>query len=223
MSLPLKHPFSAIVAGPSQSGKSVFTSKLLLHRDTMIVPKPEKVYFCYSEMQPLYDTIKNVEFHKGVLDINTLDTTVRHLIIYDDLMDKCTGTIAEAFTKHCHHRNLSVVFISQNLFNKGPDMRNMNLSSSYLVLFKNPRDANHQINCLSRQMYPAGQVRFMQEAFRDATSVPHGYLFVDLKQDTLELLRLRTGIFPTDKTYIYTPSCSTSSLKHYTSQCTDHE
>ena len=48
---------------------------------------------------------------------------------------------------------------------------------------------------LARQMYP-GRVKFVQEAFKDATSVPYGYLLGDLKQDTPEDMRLRTAIFP---------------------------
>ena len=32
-------------------------------------------------------------------------------------------------------------------------------------------------------MYP-GHVRFLQEAFGDATSEAYGYLFIDLKQET---------------------------------------
>ena len=67
-----------------------------------------------------------------------------------------------------------------------------------MVLFKNPRD-NTQV---AKQMYP-GRVQYMQEAFRDATSVSHGYLFVDLKQSTPEHLRLRSDIIPDSGAYEY--------------------
>ena len=71
-----------------------------------------------------------------------------------------------------------------------------------MVVFKNPRDAS-QMSHLARQMYP-GRVKFVQEAFKDATSVPYGYLLVDLKQDTPEDMRLRTAIFPDDGVqYVY--------------------
>ncbi len=43
----------------------------------------------------------------------------------------------------------------------------------------------------------------MQEAFADATSMPYGYLFIDLKQDTPEHMRLRTNIFPGETQYAY--------------------
>lgn len=55
-----------------------------------------------------------------------------------------------------------------------------------MVLFKNPRDST-QVVKLAKQMYP-GRVKYMQQAFIDATSVPHGYVFFDLKQTTPEHL-----------------------------------
>ena len=54
-------------------------------------------------------------------------------------------------------------------------------------------------------MYP-GRVKFVQEAFADATATPYGYILVDLKQDTTEDLRLRTSILPDDTVqYVYMP------------------
>ena len=94
-------------------------------------------------------------------------------------------------------------------------MRTISLNASYIILFKNPRDIN-QISHLARQMFPPKQSNFLQQAFRDATAIPHGYLFIDLKQETNELLRVRTGIFPEEKTYIYMPRQNVSSLPRYT-------
>ena len=52
-------------------------------------------------------------------------------------------------------------------------------------------------------MYP-GRVKFVQESFKDATSLPYGYMLIDLKLETHEELRLRTTIFPDDAVqYIY--------------------
>ncbi len=39
-----------------------------------------------------------------------------------------------------------------------------------------------------------GDTNFLNECFTDATSEPHGYLFLDFKQNTLENLRVRTNI-----------------------------
>jgi hypothetical protein len=45
--------------------------------------------------------------------------------------------------------------------------------------------------------------RVMEEAFADATSKPHGYLLIDLKQDTPEHLRLRSQILPGEQLCVY--------------------
>ena len=49
-------------------------------------------------------------------------------------------SIVNLFTRGSHHRNLSVIYIVQNLFYQEKDSRSISLNSHYLILFKNPRD-----------------------------------------------------------------------------------
>ena len=92
-----------------------------------------------------------------------------------------------------------MLYLVQNLFPKNKESSTISLNSQYMVVFKWLSQMSH----LARQMYP-GRVKFVQEAFKDATSVPYGYLLVDLKQDTPEDMRLRTAIFPDDGVqYVY--------------------
>ena len=53
-------------------------------------------------------------------------------------------------------------------------------------------------------MYPS-KTKYMVEAYRDATSIPFGYLFADLKPETPEDLRLRSNIFPGEYQTVYVP------------------
>jgi hypothetical protein len=76
------------------------------------------------------------------------------------------------------------------------------LNAHYMIIFKNPRDAA-QITYLARQISPENP-KFLVEAYRDATSIPHGYLLIDLKQNTPDVLRYRTDIFERNVT-IYVP------------------
>ena len=119
----------------------------------------------------------------------------------DNLMTSTDDRVGDIFTKIGHHRNHSVVYLTQNLFYKNKQTRTLSLNSHYIVLFKNARDATQVAN-LARQMYP-GKSAFMIEAFKNTTSAPYGYLLIDLKQETDDKLRLRSGIFPEDVQYVY--------------------
>ena len=89
----------------------------------------------------------------------------------------------------------------QNFFHKGKEIRSITLNAQYIILFKNPRD-RLQVTHLARQMYDRDS-KVMEDAFQDATSKPHGYLLIDLKQATPEHLRLRTNILPGEALAVY--------------------
>ena len=188
------HPFTATISGPTGCGKTQFTFKLLENAVQMIDPPPSKVWYCYGEYQPLFSKYPYVIYNEGLPDITQFDGKEPILLVIDDLMQETNDTVAKIFTKVSHHRNMSVLYITQNIFPKNTHSRTISLNSHYLVLFKNPRDAG-QFTTLARQMYPNSS-KFAVEAFKDATDEPYGYLLIDLKPDTNERLRLRTNIFP---------------------------
>ena len=121
-------------------------------------------------------------------------------LIIDDLMSETDSRVTKLFTKGSHHKNASVIYISQNLFHKGKENRNISLNNYNIILFKNPRDAE-QIAHLEREIIP-DKDNYFREAFIDATSRLYGYLLVDLKPTTPDELRLRTDIFPSEMTIV---------------------
>jgi hypothetical protein len=102
--------------------------------------------------------------------------------------------LAKLFIKGSHHHNISVIFISQNIFHQGTKMRTISLNCHYTTVMKNPRD-KLQIQCLGKQIFP-GKLKYFLEAYNDATKQSYGYLLVDLTQDTPDNLRVRTRITP---------------------------
>lgn len=204
------HPFTAIIAGPSGCGKSTFVKRFLAQADRMCTVPFARVLLYYGEWQEAYRELgANVEFFEGLpqtSDFNQ-DPENAKLVIVDDLMREATasggGAIVDLFTKGSHHRNLSVMFLTQNLFHQGPGQRSISLNASYILVFKSPRD-RLQIYHLARQLYPEDP-RVVQEAYFDCTTdTPHGYLLLDLKQTTPENCRLRSCIFPDDTHhYVY--------------------
>ena len=145
--------------------------------------------------------MEGVMFVEGLPNPEDWREDKRRLVIVDDLMSETNDRVTKLFTKGSHHRSLSVMYIVQNLFGKNKEQRTISLNSHYSVVFKNPRDAS-QVTHLAKQMYP-GKTMYLQEAFKEATSIPHGYLLIDLRQETPDHLRLRTRVFPDQSQVAY--------------------
>ena len=202
----LLHPFTALVTGMTGSGKTVWVQKLLEHAGQVIQPPPQRIVWSYSQWQPAYDqmlkNIPGIEFVKGIphdLDEDWyFNSKINNLMVIDDQMTETSNDkrILNLFTKGSHHRNLSVIFLLQNVYFQGKIMRTLSLNAAYLVLFKNPRD-KLQMMTLGKQMYPGKTEQFLQK-YEAAVQRPYGYLFVDLKPNTADECRLRTNVLPDD-------------------------
>src|SRR6185437_5221748 len=131
-----KHPFTMIVAGPTSCGKTVFVNKLLEKK--LFNTTFDEIIWCYSEEGSVQNN-PEFTFVQGIPNMEMLDGSPK-LIVLDDLMHESNDKVAMLFTKGSHHRNVSVIFITQNIFHQKKNSRDMNLNSHYLVAFKNPRD-----------------------------------------------------------------------------------
>jgi len=117
------------------------------------------------------------------------------LVIIDDLLkDVYSKQVCDLFTRGSHHRNISVILITQNVFHQGRYCRDISLNAHYVVAFLNVRDKK-QFMYLANQVYPEDSLG-LYNANLDATHTPHGYLILDLTQVTNNGLRFRTNIFP---------------------------
>jgi hypothetical protein len=188
-----------LISGSSSCGKTTFLKDVLKRQ--IIDPWPKRIIWLFKRWQPLYDEIQelipSMEFIKGIptaLDQDSfLDITIPNMIILDDLMGIAgkDNRVTDLFCEGSHHRNLSVVLITQTLFyTKDPTQRR---NCQYMTLFKSPSDMQ-QISILAKAMYPQNTKTFMRE-FRDATDRPFGHLFIDLKPETPENERLKSNIF----------------------------
>lgn len=202
------HPFTCIISGPTMCGKTFLLKEILKNKNVLIKPVPQRIILCYKAWQPTYEDFKNniphIEFNEGIIDMDSLNQSVNNLVIFDDLMSECikSESVLNLFTVGSHHKNTGVFFITQNIFSKGKYARDISLNANYLIIFFNPRD-QMQFNILARQMYPSNS-KFLTESFSDATSKPHGYLFLDLKQSTPVKNRIQTGILPNQLRIVYT-------------------
>ena len=199
----LQHPFTMIIAGPTGCGKSFFVRDLLQYKREMFSTVPDKIIWFYGIYQPLYDEIPEVTFVEGLPTNYRSYLGANTLFVIDDLMSECGSDkrLTHLFTKGSHHLNLSVIFITQNFFHKGKEMREISLNVHYIMLCKNRRDLS-QIMHLGKQLF-AGKTKYFQEVYEDSTRLPYSYLFIDLRSETPEEMRLRTNILPHQTQYVY--------------------
>jgi len=164
---------------------------------------PKKIFYYYGQYQPLFDKMKSfVTFIKGLPDINKLGKDVEGaLLIIDDLMAEIGSETLALFTKHSHHLHISVAFLTQNYHFKSKFNRSITLNADILVLFRSPRDRK-SIYYISQEMYPRDS-SFLVQSFLDATRDPYTYIFLNLQQETPDILRIQSDIFKPHVT-IYT-------------------
>lgn len=206
MDIRLKHPFTAIIAGPTGCGKTSLLLKILHNLDQVINTRFENILWCYGEYQESFRELPaNVTLVNGIPEFEKLIPSVSNLVILDDLMQECGNSknVANLFVRGSHHRNTSVFLLTQNIFYGDKMTRTISLNAHYIIIFKNPRDSS-QIVHLAKQMFP-GNTQYLREAFKMATAEPYGYIFIDLKQNTPDELRVRTGITPEEKYIVYLP------------------
>ena len=200
-----QHPFTSMIAGMTGSGKTAWVRSLLQQASETIHPPPERIVWCYSQWQPAYTemlvAMPHIEFVKGIPNALEQDSyfnvNTRNLIVFDDQMIDASKDkrIVNLFTRGSHHRNISVIYIVQNLFHQGKGSRSISLNSHYLVLFK-----NLQVLTLAKQMYP-GQTDFFLNQYEEAVKRPFGYLLIDLKTTTQDNCRLRTNVLPGEERF----------------------
>lgn len=196
--LKLKHPFTMMTIGPSGCGKTTFILALIKERKSVISPPPDRVIYAYKTYQKAFDKVMreagDVEFVQG-LNFTTVPGQ-RTLLLLDDLMLESLP-LGHLFTVRSHHESISVIYVAHNLFHQSPEFRLAALNTNYYALFASIRGLG-QVNYLAKQIFAhqKDRQRKMISAYVDATKKPFSYLFLDLRTETSDALRLRADILP---------------------------
>ena len=140
MDFSLKHPFSMLVSGRRDVGKTEYRNKLL--KSKLIANPPERTVCCYAKhQQDLFEELMkmNVEYVKGIpgeLDKYFMKSK-KNLIILDILMDEVSRsfTITSLLTCGCHN-NLLAIYLTQNLFHT--NQRALSLNFDNMMIFQEP-------------------------------------------------------------------------------------
>ena len=200
-------PTTISISGTTGSGKTTLLFEILKHKGKLFSIPPNKIMYCYGVWQNAFEDMeKEIDFHHGIpneKDIEAFADGKQNIIILDDLMDEVVANsqVQHLFTRGSHHKNLTIIYINQNMFAQGKCARTVNLNTHYLILLRNPRDKS-QVGVLGKQI---GLGRTLIEAYQDCTSQPYGYLLVDLSPHTDANIQLKTNIMPEEDMVVYLP------------------
>ncbi|KAL3069276.1 hypothetical protein niasHS_018001 [Heterodera schachtii] len=162
--------------GPSSSGKTQLVLRLLAHASEMFDPPPKVIVWAYGEYSSQIPELERqgVVPHAGPPSEEMMKKLPKpFLIVYDDLMgDIDAKKLADLYTKKSHHNNFSVIFLTQNLFDKA--MRVPRSNAQYIFLMRAPSDML-SIRNLASQMFPR-EHGFLMDAYKQACADPYGYL-----------------------------------------------
>ena len=199
-----QHPFSMIVVGPTQSGKTAFVEQMFEEpRFAFPTTRDGRILWFYNQWQPRYEALERefgVEFEHGLPDwsesLQELDPEIHHILVFDDLMHQAVNSpiLSRLFTQG-RHRNASVILLMQNMFPKGKYNTDITRNAQYLVLFRSPSDRK-QINTIADRIFAEDRFKFMQ-IYSKATSIPFGYVLIDNHPRTDPENQVVTDVFGT--------------------------
>ena len=204
-----------MVSGQTQSGKSVFTSKLLMNCDTMFIDKPTCIFYYYRHWQALYHQLEQelgnrIRF-KSTLPteqelLNELDVLreehkgqKHHFIICaDDWMDQIykNKLFLDLVTRIAHHENVSNIFLMQEGTIAGPHKKDLlnNIHANVYMASCRDRASLRQLAIL------LNDYACIMEAYDYVCKGGRGsYLMIMTHPASNPDFKYSTKIFPSDK------------------------
>jgi len=191
--LMFQHPCTIQMSGQSGSGKTVFLTSVLLDKDCPW----DFVIYCYGAYQKKFDLLKkklkdDIIFIEGVPkdeDKTKIEEFLKEnlkkppkeqsqvILIFDDLMNEVEKNkyFSKLYYSGCHHLNLSVCTLTQNIFNN----RNDRLNFHYLLIFNFEADKSTILN-IGRQLIPHNSKKLV-EMYNECRKNAYGFLLIDLR------------------------------------------
>ena len=203
-----------LVSGQSQSGKSYFTSRLLMNNEKIFQSPPVKIVYSYRHWQPLYTQLE--EFLKDKIifishvpseeelisyfnDARNGQETKGHVVFcVDDWMDEiCKNRLfLDLVTRIGHHYTLSNIFLVQDSQLGGPMKREI-LSNIHVNVFMASCRDRASLRALAILL---GDYKAVMSAYDHCSEGGRGsYLMIVTHPAADPNLKYRSKIFPDDE------------------------
>ena len=167
-----KTPCKLTVVANSNSGKTYFVGRLLENAKGMFDTDFKNIYYHYgSAYQPIFDdmskNISNLEFIFGLPSDEQIDAIAKgkahNCLVIDDLMLEVNNSprMEKLWTVQSHHYNITVLYLTQNLFERGKAARTISLNTDIFCIFASLRD-RFQIMHFTKQAFYGNTGFFMK-------------------------------------------------------------
>ena len=163
---------NTLVFGLSGSGKTNFVRRVL--SEQLIAPFPDKVYFFFSIRQDWMKEASDIIFVQG-LQLDKI--TPNSAVIIDDLALENHKKTCQLFLVESHHRNLSLFYLTQNLFPRDESTRLMAMNSHYIVLMSDPRSLR-QIKTLAHKLFDDDDKNRLIQAYKSVLTKPYNFVLL---------------------------------------------
>ena len=135
----LQTPFRLIVGGPSGAGKTELVKQIV--DNEMYTSTLHNIVYCYpgylEEVPTEFE--QTVHYNPGLPSKDYIRALPGgSLLIFDDMMMDCCDNddIGILFTVIARKRNISVILMTQNVYQQGKVFRTLRLNATHLALFK---------------------------------------------------------------------------------------
>ena len=137
------------MCGPTGCGKNLFVKRFLDYLPEICDARFYRVLFYYAEWQDAYrrDFKPNgapIQFREGLpqlADYSSDNEKIKLLILDDLIRDSSSDVILDLFTKGSHHKNISIIFVTQNVFHKRKAQREISLNQVSGIVQKSTRQS----------------------------------------------------------------------------------
>jgi len=210
--LKFKCPFSMVVSGPSQAGKSFFIYQIVKFRLRVCSQKFTRIIYCQSNnyspknqsfIKELQNEFPTLELCQGLPKLNDLHLKMNNepcLLLIDDLMEEVlnSSSMVNLVSNDCHNFNISVIFVLQNYFAQGRYGKTLIRNCHYKVFFYNRVEQLEMRNISSQvstnPIFFKANFEFLNKTFPNEKSF---YLLIDgHSRSEAKQLWCRSLIFP---------------------------
>ena len=183
---------NTIVFGQTGSGKTHFMLEVI--RRKLIHPFPKNIYYMYKVEQGFMKDWNRIEKQKITfiegLNPDGMKTSEPSLLVIDDLL-LSTNKDVEMFILGSHHKQISLFYLSQNLFPDCSLFRTMSNNAHYFVIFNNKRNAT-QIHRIAHQIFIGEDTHRIKNAYKRVQQQQWGFMVLTFVPELPEELTVIT-------------------------------